>query len=198
MTKANRRLATAIVQRYRQRFGRGPTAGGARGKRLGQSLLGDVQTEVEQSLAGGGGVGGVWPPVTPNGHRRFCAATEEVLGRKVLAMLGDHNAVANSSVMVFLLGPERPSPSARRRRGAALAWPLAPSAPPSAAREQREPPWRPAPTEFLRSRPWKPRMSRSTLRRSATGSRAAGAAAERSLPLCGFVCSRASRASSRC
>jgi hypothetical protein len=46
----------------------------------------------------------------------FCAATEEVLGRKVLAMLGDHNAVANSSMMVILLGPER-RPSVRRRRG---------------------------------------------------------------------------------
>jgi uncharacterized protein YbcI len=38
----------------------------------------------------------------------FCAATEEVVGRKVLAMLGDHNAVANYSVMVFLLEPKRP------------------------------------------------------------------------------------------
>jgi uncharacterized protein YbcI len=40
----------------------------------------------------------------------FCAATEEVLGRKVLAMLGDHNTVANSSVMVFLLGPNGARP----------------------------------------------------------------------------------------
>ena len=30
----------------------------------------------------------------------FCEATEEVVGRKVLAMLGDHNAVANYSVLV--------------------------------------------------------------------------------------------------
>jgi uncharacterized protein YbcI len=37
----------------------------------------------------------------------FCAATEEVVGRKVLAMLGDHNARVNSSVLVFLLEPER-------------------------------------------------------------------------------------------
>jgi hypothetical protein len=36
----------------------------------------------------------------------FCAATEEILGRKVVAMLGDHNAVANTTVLVFLL--ERP------------------------------------------------------------------------------------------
>jgi hypothetical protein len=36
----------------------------------------------------------------------FCAATEEVLGRKVLAMLGDHNARANASVLLFLLEPK--------------------------------------------------------------------------------------------
>jgi hypothetical protein len=33
--------------------------------------------------------------------------TEEVVGRKVVAMLGDHNAVANTSALVFLLEPER-------------------------------------------------------------------------------------------
>ena len=38
----------------------------------------------------------------------FCATTEAVVGRKVVAMLGDHNAVANSSVLVFLLEPDRP------------------------------------------------------------------------------------------
>jgi hypothetical protein len=36
----------------------------------------------------------------------FCAATEEIVGRKVLAMLGDHKAVANTSVLLFLLEPE--------------------------------------------------------------------------------------------
>lgn len=36
----------------------------------------------------------------------FCAATEEVVGRKVVTMLGDHNAVANVTVLVFLLEPE--------------------------------------------------------------------------------------------
>jgi uncharacterized protein YbcI len=38
--------------------------------------------------------------------QEFCEATEEIVGRKVLAMLGDHNAVANTSVLVFLLDPE--------------------------------------------------------------------------------------------
>jgi hypothetical protein len=37
----------------------------------------------------------------------FCAATEEVVGRKVLTMLGDHNAAANTTALVFLLEPER-------------------------------------------------------------------------------------------
>jgi uncharacterized protein YbcI len=36
----------------------------------------------------------------------FCATTEQVVGRKVVAMLGDHNAVANTTVLVFLLEPE--------------------------------------------------------------------------------------------
>jgi len=38
----------------------------------------------------------------------FCAATEEIVGRKVAAFLGDHNAVANITVLVFLLEPDRP------------------------------------------------------------------------------------------
>jgi hypothetical protein len=38
----------------------------------------------------------------------FGATTEAVVGRKVVAMLGDHNAVANLSVLVFLLEPDRP------------------------------------------------------------------------------------------
>jgi hypothetical protein len=44
---------------------------------------------------------------------------EEVVGRKVLAMLGDHNAAANYSVMVFLLELEQPYPPrlGRRREG---------------------------------------------------------------------------------
>ena len=33
----------------------------------------------------------------------FRAATEEIVDRKVVAMLGDHNAVANTTVLVFLL-----------------------------------------------------------------------------------------------
>jgi uncharacterized protein YbcI len=38
----------------------------------------------------------------------FCSTTEAVVGRKIVAMLCDHNAVANSSVLVFLLEPDRP------------------------------------------------------------------------------------------
>jgi uncharacterized protein YbcI len=110
MTRNDGRLATAIVQRYRERFGRGPTLAKAHsGSDFAVVILGDVQTEVEQSLVALGEVESVELL-----HRRirqmatddFCAATEEVVGRKVLAMLGDHNAAANYSVMLFLLEPE--------------------------------------------------------------------------------------------
>lgn len=112
MTKANGRLATAIVQRYRERFGRGPTLAKAHiGSDFAVVVLGDVQTEVEQSLVAGGEVESVEllrRRIRQMGNDEFCETTEEVLGRKVLAMLGDHNAVANSSVLVFLLEPEPP------------------------------------------------------------------------------------------
>ena len=112
MTETNGRLATAIVQRYRERFGRGPTLAKAHiGSDFAVVILGNVQTEVEQSLV----AEGRWSrwSFCVAGYARqatdaFCAATEEVVGRKVLAMLGDHNAVANHSVMVFLLEPKRP------------------------------------------------------------------------------------------
>jgi uncharacterized protein YbcI len=38
----------------------------------------------------------------------FCAATEEIVGRKVVALLGDHNAVANTTVLLFLLERAQP------------------------------------------------------------------------------------------
>jgi uncharacterized protein YbcI len=112
MTEANGRLATVIVQRYRDRFGRGPTVAKAHiGRDFAVVVLGDVQTEVERSLVAEGEVESVEllrRRMRQMAADEFCAATEEVLGRKVLAMLGDHNARANSSVMVFLLEPERP------------------------------------------------------------------------------------------
>ncbi len=38
----------------------------------------------------------------------FCAVVEEIVGRKVTAMLGDHHADANVTVLVFLLEPSEP------------------------------------------------------------------------------------------
>jgi uncharacterized protein YbcI len=73
-------------------------------------VLGDVQTEVEQSLVAEGEVESVEllrRRIRQMAADEFCAATQGVLGRKVLAMLGDHNARANSSVIVFLLESER-------------------------------------------------------------------------------------------
>ena len=112
MTEASGRLATAIVQRYRERFGRGPTLAKAYiGGDFAVVILGNVQTEVEQSLVASGEVESVEllrRRIRQTATDDFCAATEEVVGRKVVAMLGDHNAEANYSVLVFLLEPERP------------------------------------------------------------------------------------------
>ena len=112
MTKANGRLATAIVQRYRERFGRGPSLAKAHiGTDFAVVVLGDVQTEVEQSLVAEGEVESVEllrSPDTPDGRRRILRNDRSGRSRKVVAMLGDHNAVANSSVLVFLLEPDRP------------------------------------------------------------------------------------------
>jgi uncharacterized protein YbcI len=106
------RLATTIVQRYRDRFGRGPTQARAyiRDDHA-IVILGSAQTEVERSLVSDGEV-----EVVETLRRRvrqlaapeFCAATESIVGRKVWAMLGDHSAVANTTVLVFLFEPPGP------------------------------------------------------------------------------------------
>ena len=110
MTEVSGRLATAIVQRYRERFGRGPTEARAYiGPDYALVILGSVQTETERSLVAGGESDSVEllrRRVRQMAADEFCAATGEVVGRKVVAMLGDHNAVANTSVLVFLLEPE--------------------------------------------------------------------------------------------
>jgi uncharacterized protein YbcI len=81
VTEQSGHLATQIVRRYRDKFGRGPTEARAIiGDDFALVILGSAQTEVER-----------------------CAITEEVTGKKVKAMLGDHNAVANTTVLVFLL-----------------------------------------------------------------------------------------------
>jgi uncharacterized protein YbcI len=76
-------------------------------------ILGSAQTEVERSLVAEGEVDSVEllrRRVRQMAADDFCAATEEIVGRKVVAMLGDHNAVANTSVLVFLLEPEAKEP----------------------------------------------------------------------------------------
>jgi uncharacterized protein YbcI len=120
MTEVSGQLATVIVQRYRARFGRGPTVAKAHiGSDFAVVILGDVQTEVERSLVAEGEVDSVEllrRRIRQMASHDFCAATEEVVGRKVLSMLGDHNAVANSSVLVFLL--ERDGSNPDRQLGA--------------------------------------------------------------------------------
>jgi uncharacterized protein YbcI len=107
MTEANGQLATTIVKQYRDRFGRGPTEARAYiGRDYALVILGSAQTDVERSLVRGGEVDSVEllrRRVRQMATDEFCAATEEIVGRKVIAMLGDHNAVANTTVLVFLL-----------------------------------------------------------------------------------------------
>jgi uncharacterized protein YbcI len=111
MTEVSGRLATAIVKRYRDRFGRGPTESRAYvGRDYALVILGNAQTEVEQSLVAEGEKDTVEllrRRIRQLAADEFSATTEEVVGRKVLSMLGDHNAIANVSVLVFLLEPER-------------------------------------------------------------------------------------------
>jgi uncharacterized protein YbcI len=110
MTEVSGRLATAIVQRYRARFGRGPTQSRAYiGPDFALVILGSVQTDVERSLVAEGELDSVEfmrRRVRQMAAEEFCATTEEVVGRKVVAMLGDHNALANTSALIFLLEPE--------------------------------------------------------------------------------------------
>jgi uncharacterized protein YbcI len=112
MTEVSGRLATAIVQRYRERFGRGPTEAKAFIQEdFALVILGSAQTEVERSLVAGGELDSVEflrRRVRLMAAEQFCAATEEVLGRKVKAMLGDHSATENVTVLVFLLEPQDP------------------------------------------------------------------------------------------
>ena len=112
MAELSGRLATAIVQRYRDRFGRGPTSA----KAVIQDdfallIMGSAQTDVERSLVAGGehdSVELLRRRVRQMAAPEFCAVVEEIVGRKVTAMLGDHHADANVTVLVFLLEPSEP------------------------------------------------------------------------------------------
>ena len=109
MTEQSGRLATAIVQSYRDRFGRGPTeAKAVLQDDFALVILGSAQTEVERRLVAGGeheSVEFLRRRVRQMAAPEFCSVVEEILGRKVSAMLGDHHAVANTTVLVFLLEP---------------------------------------------------------------------------------------------
>jgi uncharacterized protein YbcI len=112
MTEVSGRLATAIVQSYRDRFGRGPTEARAYIEdEYALVILGSAQTEVERSLVAAGELDEVEllrRRVRQLAADEFCAVTAEIVGRKVVTMLGDHSAVANTTVLVFLL--ESPGP----------------------------------------------------------------------------------------
>ena len=112
MTETSGRLATSIVQRYRDRFGRGPTeARAVIQDDFALVILASAQTEVERSLVAGGELASVEllrRQVRVMAAPEFCAVAEEITGRKVKAMLGDHSALANVTVLVFLLEPSGP------------------------------------------------------------------------------------------
>jgi uncharacterized protein YbcI len=113
VTEVSGRLATAIVQRYRDRFGRGPTESRAFvHDDFALVILGSAQTDVERSLVAAGELDAVEllrRRVRQLAAEEFCAVTEETVGRKVVTMLGDHSALTNTTVLVFLL--ERPQRS---------------------------------------------------------------------------------------
>jgi uncharacterized protein YbcI len=108
----NGRLATAVVGWYRDRFGRGPTK--AKGWILDDNavvVLGNVQTEVERSLVEAGETESVEllrRRIRQVHADELRATVEQIVGRRVCATLGDHNAVANTTVMVFVLEPTEP------------------------------------------------------------------------------------------
>jgi uncharacterized protein YbcI len=108
----NGRLATAVVGWYRERFGRGPTK--AKAWILDDNavvVLGNVQTEVERSLVEAGEIESVEllrRRVRQVHADELRATVEQIVERKVVATLGDHSAVANTTVMLFVLEPEEP------------------------------------------------------------------------------------------
>jgi uncharacterized protein YbcI len=112
MTQGGGKLATAIVQSYRNRFGRGPTEAKAYVRDDHALLiLGSAQTEVERSLVAAGEKDSVEllrRRVRQLAEEEFSSLVEEIVGRKVLVMLGDHSALANISVLVFIFEQEEP------------------------------------------------------------------------------------------
>jgi uncharacterized protein YbcI len=108
----NGHLATALVQRYRDRFGRGPTEAKAF-VRDDHALVifGSPQTDVERSLVAAGEVDEVEllrRRVRQLAADEFSGVVEQIVGRKVAVMLGDHSGPANISVLVFIFEPEQP------------------------------------------------------------------------------------------
>ena len=111
MSEINGQLATALVQRYRDRFGRGPTEAKAYVEDdHALVLLGSPQTDVERSLVAAGEQDAV--ELLRRRIRRlaadeFSSVVEQIVGRKVAVMLGDHSAKANITALVFVFEREQ-------------------------------------------------------------------------------------------
>ena len=81
-------------------------------------ILGNPQTDVERSLVAGGerdSVELLRRRVRQFAADEFCRVAEEIVGRKVTVMLGDHNAEANVTALVFLFERETASAEAREQ-----------------------------------------------------------------------------------
>jgi hypothetical protein len=111
MTEVSGRLATTIVQRYRDRFGRGPTEAKAYvGFDYALVILGRAQTDVERSLVAEGELEwwnscaaecARWAP------RNFAQRPKRSSAGRSWPCSATTTLSRNTYVMVFLLEPER-------------------------------------------------------------------------------------------
>ena len=107
MSEVGGRLATAIVRRYRDRFGRGPTE--AKAYVRDDHAFGDPRKPPRPTWSGrlisrseSDSVELLRRRVRQFATDEFSQVAEEIVGRKVTVMLGDHNAEANVTALVFL------------------------------------------------------------------------------------------------
>jgi uncharacterized protein YbcI len=99
-------VANAVVGWYAERFGRGPTQAKAYvNDDYALIVLGGVQSQAEQTLVEQGDAEAVvnLRRAIKQAHKEsLCGLVAELIGRPVGTMLSDHNALQDTSAMVFL------------------------------------------------------------------------------------------------
>ena len=99
-------LANAVVGWYADRFGRGPTQAKAYvNDDYALIVLGGVQSQAEQTLVEQGDAEAVvnLRRAIKQAHKEsLCGLVAELTGREVGTMISDHNALRDTSAMVFL------------------------------------------------------------------------------------------------